>query len=120
MSIKSRYFTQFSIDRLTLNHYSTLRFEGSPFTREPTPGRGSPLPLPFAQVAELVDALASGASEQLARGGSSPLLGTIALQINWLGSEDPFLSLSGTPWAFSAESKQCAPRSVANQRQKKR
>jgi len=37
-----------------------------------------------------------------------------------LGSEDPFLSLSGTPWAFSAESKQCAPRSVANQRQKKR
>ena len=29
-----------------------------------------------AEVAELVDALASGASELLARGGSSPLLGT--------------------------------------------
>ena len=39
-------------------------------------GRGPPFPLSFAQVAELVDALASGASEQLARGGSSPLLGT--------------------------------------------
>ena len=30
----------------------------------------------IAEVAELVDALASGASEHLARGGSSPLLGT--------------------------------------------
>jgi hypothetical protein len=34
---------------------------------------------PDAEVAELVDALASGASELFARGGSSPLLGTIIL-----------------------------------------
>ncbi len=31
----------------------------------------------LAQVAELVDALASGASGGIPRGGSSPLLGTI-------------------------------------------
>ena len=41
-------------------------------------GGGTPffLRLFNAQVAELVDALASGASEQLAREGSSPFLGT--------------------------------------------
>ena len=40
----------------------------------------------IAEVAELVDALASGASELLARGGSSPLLGTrFSLKI-WLHS----------------------------------
>jgi hypothetical protein len=36
-----------------------------------------------AEVAELVDALASGASELLARGGSSPLLGTIFYKTIW-------------------------------------
>ena len=51
-----------TIDTQGPNHYSTHRFEGSPYLQADPQGRGSPLSLPSAQVAELVDALASGAS----------------------------------------------------------
>ncbi len=48
------------------------------FARYQTPANSAEpaRPDPHAEVAEFVDALASGASELFARGGSSPLLGT--------------------------------------------
>ena len=80
MSFKSKYLSgrkaQFFIDRTPLNHYSTQRFAGSPLPAGHPQAEDPPFLCLFAQVAELVDALASGASEQFARGGSSPLLGT--------------------------------------------
>ena len=80
MSFKSKYLSgrkaQFFIDRTPLNHYSTQRFAGSPLPAGHPQAEDPPFLCLFAQVAELVDALASGASEQLAREGSSPFLGT--------------------------------------------
>src|SRR5210317_2212959 len=90
------------VDFGALNHYSTPRFLGSPFTCEPTPRRRFPLYLRLtnAQVAELVDALASGASEQLARGGSSPLLGTSFKKIITIKNQEMKCPACGAFFSF--------------------